>query len=315
MSRDIDEHIAELSARDPFIGGLFRKIKNVVTGGKRDEESAELMSRDIDEHIAELSARDPFIGGLFRKIKNVVTGGKRDEESAELLSRDFEDHITNLAARDPEFAQHLEDLVTRDPSKIGNAIKGIFGSLFGRDEMGELAVEKREPEIEAHLAALEARAPGFGSFFKKLFGGGKRDEESAAILARDPEFEHHMISLVSRDPEFAHHLAALAARDPGFGSFFKKLFGGGKRDVDSAEIAAREPGIGSFFKKLFGGGKRDEDAIPVARAELGKKIGDSLVKERARKAKTSGASQNGVMYFATTGVALLMVAQIFNLAV
>ena len=93
QARDADaEYDSELLARDPFIGKVFKNVKNTLFG--RDELLEELYARSAtldslqarSEVDMELMARDPFIKKIFKGVKNVA-GGLFGREEAQMIGQ------------------------------------------------------------------------------------------------------------------------------------------------------------------------------------------------------------------------------------
>jgi hypothetical protein len=242
--REIQE-LDDIIARDPFLGGLFKKVIGVGKSllgfrefeddlSARGDASEEILERDIDE-LADIMVRNPFLGGLFKKVIGVGKGllgfrefeedfAARDSETIELLERAFNE----LSERDLEA---LEDLSTRNPF-LGGLFKKVIGvgkGLLGFRDFDDELLERDTDE----LVDIMVRNPFLGGLFKKVIGVGKGllgfREFEEDFAARDSDtmelLERAFEELSERDLET---LEELSARNPFLGGLFKKVVSVGK---------------------------------------------------------------------------------------
>jgi len=254
VARDVNS--AELDARAPIFGKIFKGVKSIF-GFRRDvdevdardfeddlfearefDEFTDLELREFDELVSELDARSPIFGKIFKGVKSIF-GFRRAFD--ELDVRDLED-VTDLELR--EFDELVSDLEARSPifGKIFKGVKSIFG--FRRDYEDEIDAR----EFDEAVAELEARAPIFGKIFKgvkSIFGFRRdldevdaRDVEDDFLEAR--ELADQLTDLELR--EFDEFVSELEARSPIFGKIFKgvKSIFGFRREYLDSEFEARD---------------------------------------------------------------------------
>lgn len=109
-AREVDAFIEDLSAREPFIGGLFRAGKRIL-GFRRSDGTG------LD--FADVEARSPIIGGLFRAGKRIL--GFRREELEALEARDV--LAGKMIAGVKRALEDSESLEMREPEPF---IGGLF---------------------------------------------------------------------------------------------------------------------------------------------------------------------------------------------
>lgn len=199
--RQFDELVADLEARNPFIGKIFKGVKSFL-GFRRefdDEvdardfvEFTEVEAREFDEFVTDLEARNPFLGKIFKAAKGFL--GFRREYADEIDAREFDEAVSELEARNPFLG------------KIFKAAKGFLGfrrdidevdardfedDLFEARELAAQLTEVDAREFDEFVGDLEARNPFIGKIFKaaKGFLGFRREYLDSEFEAREFDVE------------------------------------------------------------------------------------------------------------------------------
>jgi len=267
LSQSVGEDVAtreievELDARNPFLGGIIKKVGGFLGFGREVEtrdfaddlldvdarefdDIFELDAREFDEAVSDLEARNPFLGKIFKAAKGFL--GFRREFDDEIDAREFEDLL--IEAREQfdevdarELDEFVGDLEARNPflGKIFKAAKGFLGFRREFDE----EIDARE--FDEAVADLEARNPFLGKIFKaaKGFLGFRRDMDELEARELEAELLEAREQLDEVDArEFDEFVGDLEARNPFLGKIFKaaKGFLGFRRESLDSEFEARE---------------------------------------------------------------------------
>jgi hypothetical protein len=191
--REFDELVADLEARNPFLGKIFKAAKGFL-GFRREfddefdardfEELTEVEAREFDEFVTDLEARNPFLGKIFKAAKGFL--GFRREYADEIDAREFDEAVSELEARNPFLG------------KIFKAAKGFLGfrrefedDLLEVRELTEQLTEVDAREFDEFVGDLEARNPFLGKIFKaaKGFLGFRREYIDSEFETRDYDIE------------------------------------------------------------------------------------------------------------------------------